>query len=864
MPLSQGERVGPYEVLAPLGAGGMGEVYRARDSRLKREVALKVLIENVAADPDRLARFQREAELLATLNHSNIASIYGLEGSALVLELVEGPTLAARIARGRMSFEEALPVLYQIIDALEYAHEKGIVHRDLKPANIKITPSGTVKLLDFGLAKAFGNELSAGDPQSSPTMTSATVAGLILGTAQYMAPEQARGLGVDKRADIWAFGVIVYEMLTGKPPFAAPTITDTLALVITKELDFSDVPDRPKSLLRRCLERDPRKRLRDIGDARMLLDQTSASADNARPKNWLLIALGALALASMIAAAAFTFLHIRESAPIARPVRFEIPGESEANPYNSFSVSPDGRYVAFFVVNRDGIRVLRIRALDSLQTRTVPESEGTGVAMSWSPDSRFLVFKTGGKIKRTAVPSGPTETLSEMGAGVFSADWARDGAIYLVGTGLTRIPETGGPPTTLVPTFSGLIDFQLLPDGEHFLFSAGDAAVPGTSVEIFTGSVDSLPSITSASNSRPLVTSESFHFAFAPSQHAGLSYLFFVRDGALAAQAFDTARLELVGPAVTIAQNVVEFGASADVLAYRTGVSSRNQLRWFDRRGKPLETIGEPGGVGDLWISRDGKTIMIDRVESGTDRVWLGDRARGVFSRLTSAGGNETAGALAPDGTVVFTISGKGSAGDLYAIRPSNSTPELLVKSEFLKHPNDISPDGKYLIYDEHGKQFQDLFVLPLNVPGATPIPFVVTPADETFGQFSPDGKWVGYSSNESGRREVYVRAFLAQENPAAGARKWLVSTAGGDKPRWSRDGKELYYISLDGKMMATPVKIGANFEPGIPAPLFDVHPAGFFPYDVSADGLFLINTPLSQAGDKVITVVVNWSAALN
>jgi len=876
VPILPGKRLGPYEILSAIGAGGMGEVYRARDAKLGRDVALKVLPEAFARDAERMARFQREAKVLASLNHPNIASIYGMEDSggtdALVMEMVEGPTLADRIRQGPIPTDEALRIAKQICEALEYAHERGIVHRDLKPANVKVTNDDAVKILDFGLAKALEGDGSSADVANSPTITHlATQVGVLLGTAAYMSPEQAKGKPVDRRADIWAFGCVLYEMLTGKMVFGGETVTDTLAAIIKEEPDWSQLPAgtpiRVRVLLQRCLQKDPKQRLRDIGDARILLEEPTASAENTRPANKrLAIALGAIALASMIAAGVFAVLHFGERPNVARPVRFEIPAEGSVDPYLSISVSPNGDYLAFLGVNANSVRVFQIRALDSLQTQTIPNSEGAGFALAWSPDSSFLTFVAGQNIKRAAVAGGPAETLSDVGYQILTASWKRDGTIFFAGSGVTRIAESGGAPTTVVPAGSGILGLHFLPDEQHFLFSAGDASVPGTTLGIFAGSIDNMQSVAKWNTSTPLVTSDTVHFAFAPVGDASRGYLFFIRDGALVAQGFDTRKLEVVGPPVIIAENVVEFGASSDVLAYRTGnYRTTTQLRWFDRHGKQTGTVGEAGNVGDIWISRDGKTVLIDRVDSATNHVWLGDTARGVFSRLTSTSTNETAGSLAPDGTVVFTMSHPGVAGDLYAVRPNSSAPELLLKSEFLKHANDISPDGKYLIYDMHGTQRQDLYVLPLNIAGAKPVPFLATPADETFGQFSPEGKWVAYTSDESGRREVYVRAFLPGQDPAAGARKWLVSTAGGSKPRWSRDGKELYYIAQDGKIMATPVRIGDTFEPGIPVPLFDVHTAGFFPYDVSADGRFLINTPVetAQATSAPITVVLNWSAAL-
>ncbi len=885
MPLIVGTQLGSHEITALLGKGGMGEVYRARDLKLKREVAIKILPEEFARDADRLSRFQREAEALASLNHPNVAAIYDIQefGASrfIVLELVEGETLAERIQRGLIPLDEALRISADIAEALAAAHEKGIVHRDLKPANVKLTPDGKVKVLDFGLAKsASPSDVNAG-LSNSPTLMSmaATNAGIILGTAAYMSPEQARGQTVDKRSDIWAFGVVVYEMLTGKSPFAGPTVSDTLALVLTKDPDLSEIPERVRLLVRRCMERDVQKRLRDIGDASILIEAAAiasafgAPSAAAAPAKRVPMILGLAAAIGITTAAALAVVHFNEGREPLRTVQFEI--QAEGVRANSLTVSPDGRFLTFDKQDpTTGRRTVHIRALDSLQTKTLPEPPSS--RLTWSLDSRYVVFFSSGKLKRVAAEGGPVETLFDAG-GVFSQApvATRDGWLYRSGAGdVMQVPASGGAPTTFIPAAQALpmrlSGLHFLPDGRHFLFSANEAAIAGTSAGIFAASIEALGANWKASP--PLAVTDETFFSFAPLLNDRQGYIFFMRDGALAAQRFDNEKLQVSGPAVTIAASVSDFAASRDVLAYRSGPlnQTQSQLRWFDRQGRQVGTLGQPGTAGgDVWLSRDGKTVFIDRAESGTSRALLGDTARGVFSRLTSTNATETAGALTPDGSVIFTVGAAGVLGDLYVLRSNSSTPELLAKSEFVKHPNDVSPDGKYLIYDVHGVQLQDLWILPLNAGNnAKPIPFLATAADETFGQFSPDGKWVAYRSTESGRPEVYVRAFQPDQSPASGAKKWLVSTAGGDKPRWSRDGKELYYVAPGGKMMATPVKTGAAFEPGIPVQLFEAQFSGYFPYDTGLDGRFLINTPLAPAqapaSNPAITVMLNWSSTLN
>jgi serine/threonine protein kinase len=885
MALTIGSQLGSHEITGLLGKGGMGEVYRARDLKLKREVAIKILPEEFALDADRLGRFQHEAEVLASLNHPNVAAIYDIQEFAasrfIVLELVEGETLAERIERGPIPLDEAFRIAASIGAALEAAHLKGIVHRDLKPANVKLTADGKVKVLDFGLAKSAEPAPGSAVLSNSPTLMSmaATNAGVILGTAAYMSPEQARGAPVDKRTDIWAFGVVLYEMLKGKSAFAGPTVSDTLALVLTRNLDLNEVPERARFLLSRCLERDVQKRLRDIGDAGILLDSaavTSAPAA-AAPSKRLPIVSGLVALLSIAAAATLAFLHFNERREPARAVQFQINTDGIVRD-DSLTVSPDGRYLTFEEldpVNRSSR--LRVRALDSPQARTLLD-DFANRAVTWSPDSRFVVFLAGGKLKRVAVDSGLAETIVDAGNDAGGAAVAlRDRWLFGIrNSDLMQVPASGGVPAVLVSGdqsrqvgLRGLRFIRFLPDEHHFLFSSTDSSIAGTTLGIFAASIETIGSLATHGKPSPLLLTNSPFFSFAPAADGRHGYIFYSRDGALLAQGFDNEKLQVSGAAVTIAPNVKDFAASRDLVVYRSGGAARDesQFRWFDRRGNQVGTLGQRVVAGgDLWLSRDGKTALIDRAEGGTSQVWLGDVARGVFTRLTSTTANETAGALAPDGTVIFTMSGGGAAGDLYAVRPTSTMPELVSKSQFLKHPNDISPDGKYLIYDEHAPLQQDLWILPLTTGNnAKPIPFLTTAADETFGQFSPDGKWVAYRSTEAGPSEVFVRAFQRDQSPAAGARKWLVSTAGGDKPRWSRDGKEIFYIAPDGKLMATPVKIGATFEPGIPVPLFEAKFSGYFPYDVSPDGRFLINMPLAQpqTAPSPINVILNWAENL-
>ena len=853
--MSPQSAIAHYRITGKLGEGGMGAVYRATDTKLNREVAVKVLPDDFAGDPDRLARFQREAQVLASLNHPNIAAIYGVEEKALVLELVEGSAPA-----GPMTQEQALPIVQQLIDALEYAHEKGVVHRDLKPANLKITPEGRLKVLDFGLAKALTGEVAQTDAANSPTMTMrATMAGVIIGTAAYMSPEQARGQVVDKRADIWSFGVVVYELLTGRPLFDGPTVSDTLALVLTKEIDFAAAPAEWRTLLRRCLERDARKRLRDIGDALPLVGSAEAAvpaAQNSRAK-WL---VGAIAAAALLTAGALAFIHFGEQAPRAEVMRFEIPAPPQVTLSNQISLSPDGRQLAFLAHKTGSPRQIWIRSLASVESRPLAGTEGAGNTFFWSPDSRFLVFEAAGQVKSLDVSSGTAQVWCTECPSFRGGAWNPDGVVLFTTNfnGLTRAkaPGEAGAPVDGGAAIRGSVAF--LPDGKHYLYARQDG--------ICAGSLDA----PLRQEIRPLVPAGPRRFAYARSS-TGRGFILFERSGTLLAQTIDTDRLVTIGGAVTVASAVTDFSVSdTGVLAYRsgTGDASGSQLVWYDRKGAAGAQVGPPSSWGDISISPDGKTVLTDRSENNSGaKAWSGDLARGVFSRLITGATHETGPLQLPDGRTVFSYRAQGSPGDLYAIGAGQ--PELWFRSEDVKHPNGISPDGKYLIYDDHtATAHQDLFVVAIPAPGMAaqkPIPFLATPADETFGQFSPDGRWVAYSSDETGRREVYVREFLPNAVPAAGARKWLISTDGGDKPRWARNGKELYFLSPSGKLMATPVKTAPQFEPGIPAALFEVSVTGFAPYDVAADGRFLVNTPAPSGGDSStpITVVLNWTAGL-
>jgi serine/threonine protein kinase len=895
MPLTPGKRLGTYEIIALLGAGGMGAVYRAIDTQLHREVAIKVLPDALANDPDYLARFTREAQVLASLNHPNIAIVHGVQDQALVMELVPGQTLEERIAAGPLPLEETLDIARQIALALEAAHEKGVIHRDLKPANVKVTPEGVVKVLDFGLAKAADPPASS-PAANCPTLTMrATQAGLIMGTAGYMSPEQAAGRVIDKRSDIWSFGVVLYEMLTGASLFAGETISHTLADVLRAPIELQELPQHTpaavRDLLRRCLNRDVRKRLRDIGDACIAIEEVLSGPQSEPDRSASPVpspspfGRGAVALAAILALAlvALAFVHFRELPSPAQLMRFQI-SSHEGRLGNVSSISPDGRRLAFAATGPDQRWVIWVRSLDTLDARRLPGTEGVGrnPFLFWSPDSRFIGFASGRQLKKVDASGGQPQSVCDF-EGVFAGGtWAPNGTILFAtpspqGRSLMWVSETGGaaaPLTVPVPaaaTGTPPLYPSFLPDGRHFLYLLPTGS-NSNQAAIYVGSLDVGAKTESA---QPLVTVGFPNLAvFAPSSDFGFGYILYGRDDTLTAMPFDAKRLKLAGAAVPIAQGVqVNFGtvfsaSSNGVLSYRMGTETPSRLLWFDRQGRQLGQVGQAGPWADPKLSPDGKLLLVNQVTNkGFGHLWTADPARGVFSRVNPGEAIDYAGAaVSPDGRVAFTYQIGGVAGDIYVKQASGAgAAEPLVQSAALKHPNHWSLDGKYIVYDEHSSMKQDLWVIPMT-GDRKPVPFLVTPADETDAKFSPDTRWIAYSSDESGRREVYVQGFLPDRAPAAGVGKWQISPSGGAQPAWRRDGKELYYIAPGGMMMSVAVKSTATgLEPGVAVPLFQTNTRGSLHYDIAADGRFLINTITDEdsAASEFLTVVLNWTAGL-
>jgi Tol biopolymer transport system component len=870
--------LGTYEILAPLGAGGMGEVYRAKDTKLGREVALKILPATFTSDPDRVARFRREAQVLAALNHPHIAQIYGLdEANAthfLVLELVDGESLDKRIARGKIPVNEALAIAKQIAEALEAAHEKGIIHRDLKPANIALTRDGDVKVLDFGLAKALGTSGPVVDLTNSPTVAPMTMHATILGTAAYMSPEQAKGHAVDKRADIWAFGVVFAEMLAGKAMYVGDTVSEILAAVITKLPDLgilpASTPTAVRQLIARCLERDPRTRLRDIGEARITLERQradpidaarDAAEPGAPPRAWLPWAIAAMAI---VAAGAVVAIVGRSSqqAPLL-PVRFEIGApDGYTIVAQGLAMSPDGRRIAYSVLpdgaGDDEQTRLAIRSLDSMDARILQGTDGAAFPF-WSADSQSVAFFASGKLQRIDVNGGLSQTIAESVQGI-SGTWNRDGVILFGEFGdndvISRVSASGGSVTKathLDPTQHEQWHHtpSFLPDGRHFLYLAGPPAV------VYVGSLDS--------DERVRLTASDTRAIYAD------GYLLFVRERRLFAQPFDPRTFALSGDAIPIADDIINNPASSmagisasttGALIYRAGILTpqMGRLAWFDRAGRQVGFAGNRQSFLDVELSPDGARFAASVANSQTRGydIWVFDLARDAGTRLTFDDAIHQSPKWSPRGDAIAFQSltmGRSTLG----IKAADGTGQ---ERTVAVTPSPAAIDswfGDSLVYEMSDPRTSwDLWRLTLDKSRSQPL--VQLPGRQEMAAISPDGRWLAYRSTESGRSEIYATRFPDVIG------KWQLSVAGGSSPRWRHDGRELYFLSPDRKLMAVPI---AGTEHGLavgrPVPLFETPraPSVSWPYDVSADGQkFLFNIAASQAQQQ-IKVVLNWQEEL-
>ena len=889
MSLTPGNKLGQYEILAPLGAGGMGEVYRARDTRLQRDVAVKALPPEFARDPDRLARFEREAKLLASLTHSNIAGIFGLEEVEghryLILEYVEGETLARRLDRGPLTLDEALHVASQIAAALESAHESGVAHRDLKPGNVMITPAGDAKVLDFGLAKGGMGSGSGSDVNlsHSPTLTHQhTGEGVILGTAAYMSPEQARGRAVDKRTDIWSFGCVLYECLVGRQTFAGDTVSDLIARILEREPDWEALPARTpariKDLLRRCLEKDVRKRLRDIGDARIEIDDviaTKSSSPEAMaagasriPRAAPRTLLGAVALVLLTAAVMrFVVTPLADRAPAAPPDRFEIaemPGSRMDIDGANAAISPDGRTLAYRAADSTGAFRVWVRPLGSLAARELPGTDGATL-LFWSSDSRFVgYFSREQKLMKVPAGGGTPETVCDV-KGPRGGTWNRDGIILFAplseGT-IHRVSANGGestPVTTLDSTETAHRFPCFLPDGRRFLYSS--LPPRDGKFRIYLASLDG--------GDRQLVLDT----AGSGVVYAEPGYLIYQRDDVIVAHAFDAKRGRVLGEPVSLGDHPIgtnysgaaPMSAAMDgTLAYTTNAPFATHLVWADMNGKELEDIPMAAGKYiDVELSPDGRHALLTRspMISESD-VWMADLERGVVTRLNYETGQAESVRWSPDGTrVAYTYAPYGGAPKIVVVNvgAGTSTETFLEDDPTFKWIYDWTPDGRALVIGrQEAATRRDIWILPLDGEHK-PIPYLVTPYYEDGSRVSPDGRWMVYNSDESGQTEAYVQSF-----PKGGA-KYQVTTRGGFNRRWSRDGRRLYFSEVrdPGAILGAEVLPGPQFRLGparvvgrVPDTVFDVAAA-------RGEDRLLLLIPARPLPPQTVTIVQNWPSLL-
>ena len=859
--VTAGSNLGPYRIEALLGRGGMGEVFRATDTRLGREVAIKLSQEEFSA------RFEREARVIAALNHPNICTLHDVGPNYLVMELVEGETLAARIKRGSLPIEQTIRYGAQIASALSAAHAKGIVHRDLKPGNVMITKTA-VKVLDFGLAKSAQDE-------------TVTVTNAVMGTPAYMAPEQREGKVCDARTDIYALGLLLLEMATGKrpQPDARP------------QLD--SLPEKLAHIVDACLARDPEDRLQSAQDVKLELEwirnaaaEPSESGLTAHGAGWRRALPWALFGATVLLFALFAWVRgtAKGNQVQAEPVRLQIalPKKPPLQLTGALALSPDGRQLAFGASGADGIPRVYLRAMDSLAIRPLPGTENVSSLLFWKPDGRFLAFDTGGKLEKIDISGGPAQMVCSLNLAGIGGTWNTDGDILFgqFGGPIMRVSEAGGvaTPVTVLDKSRGDVAHNepwFLPDGKHFLYLRDR----GTDAAIFAGSLDVKPE---AQDSKRLIAAW-LAGAYVPTSGSAFGQLLFLRGQTLMAQSFDAGRLKVSGDPVQVLEEPLQaywdtgtFSVSANgTLVYWSPGNMENQLTWFDAQGKVQGTVGTSGPYDTASLSPDGTRAIVSRItDQGAQVLWELDMSRGTTTPLElDPLTNGQQAIWSPDGgSIILNSVVPGHMGDIYQKRMDRAAgPEELIRSNEWKYPLSWSHDGRFLLYGSiGGGRIAKLWVLRLQ-GDRKPVPFLQSDFAQFDGCFSPDGRWVAYSSNETGRSETYVRPF-SPDLPGGTSNdggKWLISENGGTRPIWRQDGKELYYIGLDGKLMAVTVSAGTTFQASVPRVLFQAPPSvrqmQFVSPNLvaSPDGKRFLFLAAGKQEASPLTVVLNWQAGL-
>jgi len=888
MTLQPGTKLGSYEVLSPLGAGGMGEVYRAHDTRLGRDVAIKTLPEEFAQDAERLSRFEREARVLASLTHSNIAAIHGVEEvdkrRYLVLEFVDGETLADRLARGPLPVDEAIDVCRDIAAGLEAAHESGVIHRDLKPGNVIITPGGQVKVLDFGLATASGASAPGSNPNlsHSPTVThQATRAGVILGTAAYMSPEQARGRTLDRRTDIWSFGCVFYECLTGRALFQGDTVSDLIARILEREPDWSalpaNTPPRVRELLKKCLRKDPKERLRDIGDARLELAEAHATIDGAGAVTptptkrrasklpWIGAVLGAaLAVASFV-------LRPAPKVEEARTMRVAIPlprGLDVSNEVPEVTLSPDGSMTLFVASDSSGVRRLYIRPLATQTTRALPGTEGAALPF-WAPDSRQLGFFADGSLKRMSLTDDRPQTVCTVPSSRGGA-WSPDNIILFAPTAsspLMQVPASGGTPTpaTTLDVKSGETAHrfpQFLPDGKHFLYVCLPEKTHGLDTRVGTigGSV------------APVVMSAPFRATY-----AAPGYLIFLQNTSVMAQPFDAKTLTLHGtPQVLrdLGDATGEYSGSPTVEVSDDGMIIQREIRnndthltLLDRNGKSIRTLPLPeGSYSQMSFSPDGKQLAFVYGKGGAGHTWVADIARGVTTRIEFEGLFDTTPVWTPDGKRVVWGSHRGGGRNLYWRSADGSGEDELVADVPNIFNDPLCVTHTEVIYRSlSGVTNEDIWVLPLT-GDRKPRPLMESPFNEVDPALSPDGKWLAYRSDETGRFEIYIVAYPSLKQKVRLTQNGTIPDVNASVRllAWRNDGREMYFMPADGRtIMAVPVQTGDSFTFGTAKPLFRLSRDVLGVASAPDGRTFVVSLPAHEETRSILNLVINWDREL-